>query len=216
VFYHTCLVVDNISKATGDVWLRFAALVHDIAKPQTKRFVEGTGWTFHGHEELGARMMRGIFQRMKFPFVKINYIKKLVRLHLRPVALSNDSVTDSAIRRLIVEAGDDLDDLITLCRADITSKNEYKVKTILANYDRVMQRVLEVREKDALRAFQSPVRGEEIMEVLRLKPGREVGIVKKAIEEAILEGIIPNEYDAAYKYMLDEAANLLNPGNKTA
>lgn len=215
VFYHTCLVVDNISKHTNDVWLRFAALVHDIAKPQTKRFIEGTGWSFHGHEELGAKMMRGIFYRMKFPFTRINYIKKLVRLHLRPVALSDQAVTDSAIRRLIVEAGDDLEDLITLCRADITSKNEYKVKTILANYERVMARVLEVREKDALRAFQSPVRGEEIMEVLKLKPGRDVGIVKKAIEEAILEGIIPNDYDAAYKYMLDEAVNLLKSDEQT-
>lgn len=209
VFYHTCEVVDNISRVTGDLWLRFAALVHDIAKPQTKKFVEGTGWTYHGHEEFGARMMKFIFKRMKLPFAKINYVKKLVRLHLRPVSLSKEEVTDSAIRRLIVEAGDDLEDLITLCRADITSKNEYKVKNILKNYDRVMERVLEVREKDALRAFQSPVRGEEIMSVLGLKPGPQVGVIKTAIEEAILEGTIPNEYDAAHKYMLEVAGKLL-------
>ncbi len=213
VFYHTCEVVDNISRATTDVWLRFAALVHDIAKPQTKRFVEGTGWTFHGHEELGAKMMRGIFQRMKFPFAKIAYVKKLVRLHLRPVALSKEEVTDSAIRRLIVEAGEDLEDLITLCRADITSKNENKVRYILKNYERVMARVLEVREKDALRAFQSPVRGDEIMTAFGLKPGKQVGIIKTAIEEAILEGVIPNEYEAAWKYMMEVAPALLETGN---
>jgi len=213
VFYHTCEVVDNISRATTDVWLRFAALVHDIAKPQTKRFVEGTGWTFHGHEELGAKMMRGIFQRMKFPFSKIAYVKKLVRLHLRPVALSKEEVTDSAIRRLIVEAGEDLEDLITLCRADITSKNENKVRYILKNYERVMARVLEVREKDALRAFQSPVRGDEIMTAFGLKPGKQVGIIKTAIEEAILEGVIPNEYEAAWKYMMEVAPTLLETGN---
>ncbi|KAB2908349.1 MAG: CCA tRNA nucleotidyltransferase [Ignavibacteriales bacterium] len=212
VFYHTCEVVDNIAKVTDDVWLRFAALVHDIAKPQTKRLVEGVGWTFHGHEELGAKMMREIFKRMKFPFSKLPYVKRLVRLHLRPVAVSKDDVTDSAIRRLIVEAGEDLDDLLTLCRADITSKNENKVKNILKNYEKVAARVLEVREKDALRAFQSPVRGEEIMAVLGIKPGREVGIVKKAIEEAILEGVIPNEHDAAFKYMNEVAAKLINKG----
>lgn len=209
VFYHTCLVVDNISRVTDDVWLRFAALVHDIAKPQTKKFVDGTGWTYHGHEEFGGRMMKFIFKRMKLPYAKINYVKKLVRLHLRPVALSKDEVTDSAVRRLIVDAGEDLEDLITLCRADITSKNENKVKNILKNYDRVMERVLEVREKDALRAFQSPVRGEEIMSVLGLKPGPQVGVVKTAIEEAILEGIIPNEYEAAHKYMLAVAQKLV-------
>lgn len=214
VFYHTCEVVDNISRFTNDVWLRFAALVHDIAKPHTKRFVDGTGWTFHGHEELGSKLMRGIFQRMKFPFAKIGYVKKLVRLHLRPVALSKEEVTDSAIRRLIVEAGEDLDDLITLCRADITSKNENKVRYILKNYERVMARVLEVREKDALRAFQSPVRGDEIMTAFGLKPGKQVGIIKSAIEEAILEGTIPNEYDAAFKYMMEVAPALIDQGNK--
>lgn len=214
VFYHTCEVVDNISRVTDDVWLRFAALVHDIAKPHTKRFVEGTGWTFHGHEELGSKLMKGIFQRMKFPFAKIGYVKKLVRLHLRPVALSKEEVTDSAIRRLIVEAGEDLDDLITLCRADITSKNENKVRYILKNYEKVMERVLEVREKDALRAFQSPVRGDEIMTAFGLKPGKQVGIIKSAIEDAILEGTIPNEYEAAFKYMMEVAPALIVQENK--
>jgi len=202
VFLHTCTVVDNISENTDDVWLRFAALVHDIAKPQTKKFVEGTGWTFHGHEEIGARMMNKIFKDLKLPLSKLNYVKKLVRLHLRPIVLAKDEVTDSAIRRFIVEADEDLNDLITLCRADITSKNPQKVSKYLANYERVMKKVLEVQEKDKLRAFQSPVRGEEIMEVCKLKPSRKVGEIKKAIEEAILDGIIANDYDEAYDYLL--------------
>ena len=202
VFLHTCTVVDNISEKTNDVWLRFAALVHDIAKPQTKKFVEGTGWTFHGHEEIGARMMNKIFHDLKLPLSKLNYIKKLIRLHLRPIALAKDEVTDSAIRRFIVEADEDLNDLITLCRADITSKNPQKVSKYLGNYERVMKKVLEVQEKDKLRAFQSPVRGEEIMKVCNLKPSRKVGEIKKAIEEAILDGIIANDYDEAYDYLL--------------
>ncbi len=202
VFLHTCQVVDNIAVETDDVWLRFAALVHDIAKPHTKRFVEGTGWTFHGHEEIGARMMKEIFKRMKFPLSKLNYVEKLVRLHLRPIALVDESVTDSAIRRLIVSADDALDDLITLCRADITSKNLSKVTRYLSNYEKVMQKVKDVREKDKLRAFQSPVRGEEIMQVCNLRPSKKVGEIKSAIEEAILEGEIENTYEAAYKYLL--------------
>ncbi len=202
VFLHTCKVVDNISTATEDVWLRFAALVHDIAKPQTKRFVEGTGWTFHGHEEIGARMMKSIFRRLKLPFNKLAYIENLVRLHLRPIALAKEEVTDSAIRRLIVSAGEDLNDLITLCRADITSKNQYKVAKYLDNYERVMQKVLEVQEKDKLRAFQSPVRGEEIMKICNIKPSKKVGVIKSAIEEAILEGKIGNNYEEAHDYLL--------------
>ncbi len=202
VFQHTCIVVDNISKVTDDVWLRFAALVHDIAKPQTKRFVEGIGWTFHGHEEMGARMMKSVFEKLKLPLHKIEYIKKLIRLHLRPIALVDDDVTDSAIRRLIVQADEELDDLITLCRADITSKNPNKVTKYLENYEKVMSRVREVREKDKLRAFQSPVRGDEIMKVLDIKPSKTVGIVKSRIEEAILEGEIPNEYEAAFEYLI--------------
>jgi tRNA nucleotidyltransferase/poly(A) polymerase len=210
VFLHTCKVVDNISESTDNVWLRFAALVHDIAKPQTKKFVDGIGWTFHGHEEIGARMMKGIFRRLKLPMHHLAYIEKLVRLHLRPIALVDDEVTDSAIRRLIVSAGEDLDDLITLCRSDITSKNPVKVTKYLSNYEKVMARVKEVEEKDQLRAFQSPVRGEEIMKVCNLQPGKKVGLIKTAIEEAILEGEIPNEYNAAYEYMLKIKDNIIN------
>lgn len=202
VFYHTLEVVDNISKKTDDVWLRFAALVHDIAKPKTKKFVEGTGWTFHGHEELGARMMKSIFRRMKLPMSQLDYMEKLVRLHLRPIALVSDDVTDSAIRRLIVTADEDLEDLITLCRADITSKNPDKVDRYLNNYEIVIKKVLEVKEKDKLRAFQSPVDGEEIMQVCNLKPSKKVGEIKTAIEDAILDGIIGNNYEEAYKYLL--------------
>lgn len=202
VFLHTCKVVDNISGATEDVWLRFAALVHDIAKPQTKRFAEGVGWTFHGHEEIGARMMKGIFKRLKLPMNKLEYIQKLVRLHLRPIALAKEEVTDSAIRRFIVNAGEDLEDLITLCRADITSKNEAKVARYLQNYENVMKKVWEVEEKDKLRAFQSPVRGDEIMKICNIKPSRKVGEIKTAIEDAILDGRIGNNYEEAYNYLL--------------
>jgi hypothetical protein len=177
-------------------------LVHDIAKPQTKRFVEGVGWTFHGHEEIGARMMKGIFKKLKLPLNKLEYIEKLVRLHLRPIALAKDEVTDSAIRRFIVDAGEDLEDLITLCRADITSKNEAKVVKYLNNYERVMKKVWEVEEKDKLRAFQSPVRGDVIMEVCKLKASKKVGLIKTAIEDAILDGRIGNNYKEAYEYML--------------
>lgn len=202
VFYHTCEVVDNISEKTNDVWLRFAALVHDIAKPPTKRFIEGTGWTFHGHEDLGAKMMPAIFKRMKLPMNKLHYIETLIRLHLRPISLVNDNVTDSAIRRFIVSAGEYLDDLITLCRADITSKNPDKVNKYLGNYEKVMNKVLEVQEKDELRAFQSPVSGDVIMQVCKLKPSKKVGEIKTAIEEAILDGIIGNNYEEAYRFLL--------------
>jgi len=209
-FFHTCEVVDNISKYTNDVYLRFAALVHDIAKPITKKFVEGVGWTFHGHEELGARMIKGIFRKLKLPFNKVDYVEKLVRLHLRPIALANEKVTDSAIRRLIVQAGDALDDLIILCKADITSKNPLKVEKYLDNYNKVIQRVKEVEEKDRLRSFQSPVRGEEIMRVCNIPPGKTVGLIKSAIEEAIIEGVIPNNYEAAYEYFLKVKDQFLN------
>lgn len=202
VFLHTCQVVDNISKVTDNIWLRFSALVHDIAKPQTKRFVEGTGWTFHGHEELGARLMKSLFTKYKLPFSKLEYVEKLVRLHLRPIALAKEEVTDSAIRRLIVSAGLDLEDLITLCRADITSKNPEKVSKYLDNYERVMKKVWEVEEKDKLRSFQSPVRGEIIMEIFNLKPSKKVGEIKDDIENAILDGRIGNNYDEAFKYLL--------------
>lgn len=213
VFIHTLMVVDNISKVTDNIWLRFAALVHDIAKPHTKKFIESIGWTFHGHEEIGARMMKNIFHRMKLPLTKLEYVEKLVRLHLRPIALAKEEVTDSAIRRLIVQAGDDLLDLITLCRADITSKNPQKVEKYLSNYDAVMQKVLDVQEKDKLRAFQSPVRGDEIMRICNLSPSRKVGEIKKAIEEAILDGVIENSYEAALDYLYKIKDKFLNEKN---
>jgi poly(A) polymerase len=202
VLIHTCMVIDNLAEVSDNIWLRFAALVHDIAKPQTKKFIDGIGWTFHGHEEIGARMMEGIFHRMKLPLNKLDYVSKLIRLHLRPIALVDEIVTDSAIRRLIVAAAEDLEDLITLCRADITSKDIKKVSKYLSNYEKVMNKVREVEEKDKLRAFQSPVRGEEIMQICSLPPSRKVGEIKKAIEEAILDGKIRNNYEEAYLYLL--------------
>ncbi|MGE5400107.1 MAG: CCA tRNA nucleotidyltransferase [Ignavibacteriales bacterium] len=211
VFLHTCIVVDNISEVTDNVWLRFAALMHDVAKPQTKKFVEGIGWTFHGHEEAGARMMEEIFHRLKLPLTRLEYVTKLVRLHLRPIALVDEEVTDSAIRRLIVAAGEDLEDLITLCRADITSKNIKKVSRYLANYEKVMNKVREVKEKDRLRAFQSPVRGEEIMQICNLQPSKKVGEIKKAIEDAILDGNIGNTYEEALEYLMKIKDKILKP-----
>lgn len=210
VFYHTCKVVDNLASVSDDVWLRFAALVHDIAKPPTKRFIEGIGWSFHGHEDLGARMMKSIFNRMKLPLAKLEYIEKLIRLHLRPIALVDEIVTDSAIRRLIVAADEDLEDLITLCRADITSKNPTKVSRYLENYEIVMQKVRDVKERDQLRAFQSPVRGEEIMSICGIKPSKLVGDIKTAIEDAILDGKIGNNYDEAYAYFMQIKDEYLN------
>ena len=210
VFLHTLIVLDNIAKETDNVWLRFAALVHDIAKPATKKFVDGIGWTFHGHEDLGAKMMKKIFTRMKLPFSKLEYIETLIRLHLRPIALANEEVTDSAIRRLVVQTGDYLEDLITLCRADITSKNPVKVEKYLSNYERVMQKVRDVKEKDKLREFQSPVRGEEIMKIFNLKPSKKVGEIKSAIEEAILDGKIGNNYEEAMDYLLKIKNQFLN------
>ena len=203
VFLHTCIVVDNVAKVSKNVWLRLAALLHDIAKPQTKKFVEEIGWTFHGHDEIGARMMKYIFKRLKLPLHHLEYVENLVSLHLRPIALAKEDVTDSAIRRLIVDAAEDLDDLITLCRADITSKDPYRVSKYLDNYERVMKKVFEVKEKDKLRAFQSPVRGEEIMRVCNLQPSKKVGEIKKAIEEAILDGKIGNNYEEALQYLHD-------------
>ncbi|MCX6138190.1 MAG: CCA tRNA nucleotidyltransferase [Ignavibacteriales bacterium] len=202
VFLHTCTVIDNIARITENPYLRFAALVHDIAKPKTKQFREGTGWTFHGHEELGARMVKHLFRRMRLPLDQIPYVEKLVRLHLRPMALVDDGVTDSAVRRLLFEAGNEADDLMTLCRADITSKNPRLVKKYLTNYDLVYAKMREVEEKDRMRAFQSPVRGEEIMAVCALPPGKLVGVLKSKIEDAILDGVIPNEHDAALGYLL--------------
>lgn len=203
VFLHTLQVVDNVSEMSDNVWLRFATLMHDIAKPRTKRFVNGVGWTFHGHEEVGARWQDRIFRRMKLPLQHLPYVQRLVRLHQRPMVLVSEGVTDSAIRRLAAHADDALEDLFTLCRADITSKNPRAVQRYLKNYDVVFSKVVEVQARDQLRAFQSPVRGEEIMELCDIKPSRAVGIIKHAIEEAILDGIIPNEYEAARGYLLE-------------
>lgn len=201
VFWHTLEVLDNVALQSDNLWLRIAALFHDIAKPITKAYDEKIGWTFHGHEEIGARMIRKLFQKYKFPLYKVDYVEKLVRLHLRPIALVDEQVTDSAIRRLIVAAGEDLEDLITLCRCDITSKNPEKVQTYQKNYDIVVQKIRDVMERDRLRAFQSPVRGEEIMKIFNLPPCKGVGIIKERIENAILEGEIPNTYEAAKEYI---------------
>lgn len=202
VFLHTLQVVDNISAMTDNLYLRFAALVHDIAKPRTKAFEEEVGWTFHGHEELGARMMKGVFQRMRLPMDKLPYVEKLVRLHLRPMILVDDQITDSAVRRLLFEASDTIDDLMMLCRADITTKNLSRLQRYSRNYDLVIQKLQEVEEKDRLRNWQPPVRGDEIMRVCGIEAGPLVGKLKKRIEQAILDGDIPNEHDAALQYLL--------------
>lgn len=202
VFRHTLKVLDNVAAVSDNLWLRFAALMHDIAKPKTKRFNEGQGWTFHGHEELGARLMKKIFRRMRLPMDKLGYVEKLVRMHQRPMALVDEEVTDSAVRRLAFQAGDALEDLFVLCKADITTKNPNLSEKYLNNYRRVAEKVIDVQEKDKLREFQSPVRGEEIMELCGLNPSPAVGLIKTAIEEAILDGIIPNDYEAAKEYFL--------------
>lgn len=202
-FWHTLTVLDNVAGVSDNLWLRWAAIMHDIAKPPTQQFVEGTGWTFHGHDALGARWVKSIFRRMGLPLdERMRYVRKLVRLHLRPIALVSDKVTDSAVRRLLYEAGDDIDDLMILCRADITSKNYRKVKQYQKNFDHVEQKIKEVEEKDRLRKWKNPVSGNEIMEALNLKPGPVIGDIKDAIKEAILDGIIPNEHDAAFEYMM--------------
>ncbi|MCX7735081.1 MAG: CCA tRNA nucleotidyltransferase [Candidatus Kapabacteria bacterium] len=203
IFLHTLKVLDNVASKTDNVWLRFAALTHDIAKPRTKKFVKGTGWTFWGHEELGAKMMKKIFHRMRLPLDNLNYVETIIRLHQRPMVLVGSEVTDSALRRLAFQAGETLEDLFTLCRSDITTNNPKLSKKYLENYDRVAEKILQVQEKDKLREFQSPVRGEEIMAICNLSPSRAVGYIKKAIEEAILDGVIANDYDEAKKYLLE-------------
>lgn len=203
-FFHTLQVLDNIATKSDNIWLRWAAILHDIGKAKTRKFSATDGWTFHGHEVLGAKMVERIFKNLKLPLDhKMKFVQKLVRLHLRPMSLVSDGVTDSAIRRLLFDAGDDIDELMMLAKADITSKNMHKVKTFQKNYDLVIQKLKDVEEKDKLRNWQPPVSGDIIMKVFGIKPSREVGIIKTEIREGILEGIIANNYEEAYNYMIE-------------
>ena len=208
-FWHTLEVVDNISKNTDNLWLRWAALLHDVGKAPTKKYVKGTGWTLHGHEFLGSKMVKTIFQRLKLPLGKdMKYVQKMVKLSSRPIALISDDVSDSALRRMLFDAGEDLEDLFTLCKADITTKNSYKQEKFKKNFEYVAKKIKEVEEKDHVRNFQPPITGEEIMQMFNMKPGREIGILKERVKEAVLEGEIPNEHEAAKELVIQEAKKI--------